>query len=437
MSMNINSISELPNIASISPAAITSLYSSPGDSDDTIRANFKPIAEQLLGTGSEISDMNSNLNFDGLSCSDMFVEVSYGKSNGLSSLKFNLGEALTKLAKTVAWVASLNMNALTESRANKLYVPYSGNLGEDDFWISGLKIMPPADVAENTFAALSIDGGVYVGTANTGNSNTVFQVRPNLDIPTIEILNNAKFVATGNTACEINNLTATNCDSTKLSATNLSVNNLRAGRYSNTSWNVRLDSTNIQNGQCDTAILNVTKMATTSSDITSLRADNLCASLNGATYRLSAVVGGLAATNLSATECKAVNLSSTKLSAYELSAGINGNIVNLEVPYTGEINVNALIANNFKAGGSQHDIVTLSSDSTALEVTNLRVTNTGTIANCDATSLKAGIKANNNILLQAISSDTHITLSKLLVNDADGLSANGISQLTAKAACWS
>ena len=174
--------------------------------------------------------------------------------------------------------------------------------------------------------------------------------------------------------------------------TYLSVNNLSAGRYGNTNWNVKLDSTNTLNGTYDSAILNVTKMAATNSDITSLRATNLCASLTGTAYRLSAIAGGLLATDLSATTCNVVNLSSTNLSAYSLSAGANGESANLKVQSTGAIEVSGLIAHDFRAGGRGHNVVVLSSNSEDLSVVNLYATNCNA-TNCSATNLWAGIKS--------------------------------------------
>jgi len=72
---------------------------------------------------------------------------------------------------------------------------------------------------------------------------------------------------------------------------------------------------------------------------------------------------------------------------------------------------------------------------------NLDVPNSGTIAinSLAATNLTAGIKtgaAGFNVLV-AGSTENKLTLNALNVTATNGLTAAGISELTAKAACWS
>ena len=128
----------------------------------------------------------------------------------------------------------------------------------------------------------------------------------------------------------------------------------------------------------------------------------------------------LSSTNLSAHDCKIDSLQAALSgSTYVFSAGNTG------------ITAEAITASNLYAGlnNSNYKLQVLA-NSDPIEISRLAAAN-----------LSAGISSDTqgdtDILLKALDNSEELVLKKLRVTESAGLTANGISELTAKAACWS
>lgn len=365
------------NINSISelPALAASILSASSQQQLTSVSKAYNDAHTIVG-GKDLSNLNE-LGFKSLSCKSMSVEVSYMSENGkLSSCKFDLGKALNNISETLAWIAYLNSSGLTREVADDLYVPYTGNMGEGKKAVSGLHIVSPDSSTTTAATSLSV-----VGQASFSNSNNELMFEVNTG--------DGQIKATG---CEItcSNVTC-NIDG-NLSATNAYCNTLAAGLYAvgnSQSWNL-----------------------------------NVLSGTNG-TYPNPATVNQLCCNALSST-----NLSAQECSANRLQAALSGNTYVFSAGSTGT-SATTITASNLYAGlnNSSYKLQVLANNS-PIEISQLAAEN-----------LSAGISANSHgntdTLLIANDDSEALVLKKLRVTESAGLSANGISELTAKAACWS
>ena len=478
--MNINSISELSNISAttVVPAAVRTLSAASTDnkgvySEDIVKDNFKGIATALLGSQAQVSSLNSGLNFNTLSCDSMFVEVSHKDGSNYKSYKFDLGQALTDIAKTLAWVAALNMNALTEARAREIFFPYSGNMSDNAPAVSGIKLTTHNN-GNTDLNALSIMYGSV--TVSRGN-NIYFKVTPNVaaSAPQVQLYN---VLLTGNagTTVDVHNLTANTAKITNnISATNLSANSLKAGLYNSTMWNMQQGNNN--DG------LSVIKLTADTSENNILRANSLCAGLTSDNYILSAeknlstlsvislyskgkitaktditADGTITGKNIYATADLTGNtiiageditaagdittdngtIAGKALKAtHTLSAGIDpNNNVNLNVQRTGTITINSLNAGTLHAGGTNYGLLQANSGADSITINNVYVTSLLSGGTLKGDSLFGG-KLGESFTLNVPASNDTITIGKLNVNGNNGLTAAGVSHLTAQAALWS
>lgn len=369
------------NINSISelPALEASILSASSQQQLTSVSKAYNDAHTISG-GNDLSNLNE-LGFKSLSCKSMSVEVSYMSENGkLSSCKFDLGKALNNISETLAWIAYLNSSGLTREVADDLYVPYTGNIGEGKKAVSGLHIVSPDSSTTTAATSLSV-----VGQASFSNSNNELMFEVNTG--------DGQIKATG---CEITCSNVTCSIDGNLSATNAYCNTLAAGLYAvgnSQSWNL-----------------------------------NVLSGTNG-TYPKSATVNQLFCNSLSSSL-----LSAQECSANILQAGLSGSTYVFSAgSIRGSIGVSAqaITASNLDAGlyDSSYKLQVLA-DGNPIEISQLAAEN-----------LSAGISANshgnNEILLIANDDSEALVLKKLRVTENAGLSANGISELTAKAACWS
>ncbi len=531
--MNIQSISEL-NALSDKYEAIRSL-SAVLSTDTSAIHDFNEIAPAIC-TDTDVSNILNKVAFDVLSCKDFYVEASYQSGNSYQSLKFNLGDALSRLAKSLALIAIKNLNALTKERADDLYVPFSGNIGSDKA-VSGLWIQQTG-AADNT-TALSVDGPVFVCNAS---KQKLLEINPNNSISSSTITINGGTFNASSTSSNFSKLTATEIKATnEISTATLKANSLYAG-LSNNTWNftqqannitcsiagcltantgnfVNLTATNLtantayagkNSDDKYTLTANGTGVTTSALTAASLacngninstgfihsNASISCAGTLSSTTALCtgggfncagaiecggnihadesiSCAGTLSSTTALCTgggfncagaiECGgnihtiesiscAKNLSSTALTvggniscsgtltvSTALKAGFStpeggSEQINLYVPNSGEIKIAQLSSTTIKC----KDHLYAGHDSTTW---NLDVPNSGTIAinSLAATNLTAGIKtgaAGFNVLV-AGSTENKLTLNALNVTATNGLTAAGISELTAKAACWS
>lgn len=368
--MNINSISELSPV-------VEEIISASNKAQLTAVAQEYYRANDI--SGSSLSNL-AELGFNTLSCGDMNVEVSITEAGKLQSKKFNLGKALNDISKTLAWIAYLNSAGITKDEADELYVPYSGNIGENKKSISGLHIVPPNN-NENT--ALSVEKNAVF--SNADNTDVIFEIIATGATPTVKA-----------TECTID-FAAASCNVGQLSATTASCNALSAGLYtigSGSDWNMKVDY----------------------------------GISNGSSFPKPAIF----------TQLSCANLSSTLLSTGNCSVKTSLVVAQSDDDSSMQFAVDSygVSANHFKAtnlcAGLNND------DSYKLSV--LSGIGAIKIANLEATNLCAGISSNSNQtvnVLEALSDKEYLTLHKLKVSADSGLTAAGISELTAKAACWS
>lgn len=242
--MNIQSISELTALTALYPNACKT-FNARLNTDSNATTDFNEIAK-AINSNYTINNILDNQNFNVLSCQDFFVEASYETTNNVyKSLKFNLGDALSRIAKTLALIAIKNLNALTKDKADEYYVPYSGNIGPNKKPVTGLWIQQTGSAGNTT--ALSVDGPVFVCNAS---KQKLLEINPNNSIGSSTItINGGTFNASSTSQSNFSKLTATaitastNAEIRQLSADKLSANELSLGRKSETSWLVTLNDT--------------------------------------------------------------------------------------------------------------------------------------------------------------------------------------------------
>ncbi len=369
------------NINSISelPALEASILSASSQQQLTSVSKAYNDAHTIVG-GKDLSNLNE-LGFKSLSCKSMSVEVSYMSENGkLSSCKFDLGKALNNISETLAWIAYLNSSGLTRDVADELYVPYTGNIGEGKKAVSGLYVVSP-DSSTGVATSLSV-----VGQASFSNSDNDLMFEVNADDNQINATNCE--ITCSNVTCNIDG---------DLSAAHAYCKTLVGGLYTvgnSQSWNL-----NVLSGTNGTypnpATVNQLFCNSLSSSVLSAHecnVDSLQAGLSGSTYVFSA--GSIRGS---------IGVSAEAITASNLYAGLYDNSYKLQVlADPNPIEISKLAAENLSAG--------ISSD------------------------MQHGTK---DVLLIAHDDSDELVLKKLRVTESAGLSANGISELTAKAACWS
>ena len=413
MAMNIRSITELPDYPLSTPLT--------ADSSTALSTALKDAI-----TGWEIDGGGlGSIGFQMLSCAkNSYIEVATQNK----SYKLDLNKILDNINKTMAYVAWLQSSGITKEEAEELFVPYTGNMHAGGKAVTGLYIATP-----DTGTALKVDG------------QAIFQ-----DSKGINIILSTK----SDGICYTEKLSGKEISSEKLtgkgiSGTNLTVNNLYAGL---TGSDYKLSATN--------QIVTIADLTATN-----LTAGNLCAgsTTDGNSYKLSVNSNTAQAAQMKINQLTSYNLSSAKLTAVNLSAG--------GMDSTTAYALQVLASPETSADGQQYYIKTKELSATKLATPTFQA---NTLIAID--SLSAGEKTGGGYYVVASKdnnvkglSATMVTTDTLNIKDlqvtntmyvgqkdgnqwnvtadktqctiqsckANSLTADGIAQLTAKAACWS
>ena len=418
--MNINSINELTELKWTDLSAANA---------DVLSNVSKAYADTNKISTSDISGLNQ-FGFHSISCIDeMNIEVSYKVDNYYKSCKFNLGKALNYISQTLAWIAYLNIGSLTKLCADQLYVPFSGNLGENDKWISGLKIKSAA-TSSNTALCVAGSSQFILSTALQSSTTTLFEVIADQNSPKV-VVENGTLEAKTNVSCELENA---------------SIYNLSAGKYRN-DWNMKIHSLD---AATDASAIPVSvSYISANGKFNNLTAENaiinsLSAGANNDRYFLCANSTSAYASNLSIAALTSLNNIATNLcvnnlyaGAYGIDINTNDTSANLAVKGTETIKVQKLSSANLSAqncinsnlSAGKNNKLIVEDDNEPIKIENIAIKNIyAGLADYDDYS--------SNSLLNVKSDDLYIKIKKLQVSENDGLSAAGIAQLTAAAACW-
>ena len=419
MAMNIRSITELPEY----PSSLS--VSLKADRSQPLSTALKDAISRWEINGGGLG----SIGFDMLSCAEnSYIEVATKNT----SYKLDLNKILDNINKTMAYVAWLQSSGITREEAEELFVPYTGNMHTGGKAVSGLYI-----ATSDNGTALCVNGPVSFQD-QTGR-NIAFST------------NSASCFATYLSATNLSSksISSTALTSISISGTNLTASNLTASGclYAG------------QNGP--DYKLTATKDNVTITDLTatSLTAGNLCAGTNGNEYKLTANSTTMKITNLTAD-----NLSSAQLTAVNLSAGGASNTSQyaLQVSATAEttnendqryyikakelsatmldtpvFQAQTIIATDTLHAGKKND-----KDGAGYYVEASNKVNglSATTVTTDSLHIK-DLSVTEHLYAGQNGNEWNLTATndccKAQKLSATGLTASGISELTAKAACWS
>lgn len=416
MAMNIRSITELPDYPLSTPLT--------ADSSTALSTALKDAITEWEIDGGGLG----SIGFQMLSCAkNSYIEVATQNK----SYKLDLNKILDNINKTMAYVAWLQSSGITKEEAEELFVPYTGNMHAGGKAVTGLYIATP-----DTGTALKVDGPVSFQD-QTGR-NIAFST------------NSASCFATYLSATNLSSksISSTELTSISISGTNLTASNLTAsGRLyagqDGTSYNLLATNSAVK-------IIDLTA--------TNLTAGNLCAGTNGSEYKLTAnsskmKIPNLTADNLSSAQLTAINLSAggaSNTSQYALQVSATADTINDQRYYikakelsatmldTPIFQAQTIIATDTLRAGKKNDkdgagyYVEASNKVNGLSATTV-TTDSLHIKDLYVTEhLYAGYNGNEWNLT---ATGDYCKAQKL---SATGLTASGgISELTAKAACWS
>lgn len=405
MAMNIKSISELSSFSEVK-----GLYSPLlcNESSASLTDALKGAINSWTNGSGEIS----SIGFNTISCApDTYIEVASKSSTDspYTSYKLNLSELLDNINKTLAWVAWVQTNGITKAEASSLFVPYEGNIGKNKP-VSGLYIVTP-----DAGTALCVEGPVMFSNNNQLN----FETKEGGCY--ISTLNASKAVVQELTGNDINVLSTfvvgpvnnyvVSANSELMNARQLSVANLTAEKLTagTNDWQIVADATGTRASK-----LSIGNLLGDEGHIASLTAENLFAggSVNFALCAFSTPVGEY--------YVKTKALSAEALNTPQFTAS---KIIATDELYAGKIDGDE----GYYVKASNIGTITGLS-ATKIRTPQLEIEKLSVLSNMYVGKGQADNEWNIN------ASNSRCDVNQL---SAKGLSADGIAQLTAKAACWS
>ena len=425
---NIRSISELDTLVA-STNSTTNLKS--------LSVSFNNIDSLTAAFGYEaVSDM-LNHGYDTLSCPDgTYIEMSIQENGSRKSYKFDFSDFLNRLNKTLAAIVKLNAGGITKAQADEYYVPLSGNPTNP---MTGTLYIS-VDAGET---ALSASGPSYFGFG-TSMKIEVLETEIRVHSPTkIDNDLSASNLSASNYLC-CNNL---KCTTDASIGHNLTVNGTATIKDANISASADItkahlmSKTTIDDG--DFTTLSGTNLYAATLSSTNLKAASLSAT-NGAISNKLTVKDIENTNNISTTTSAFFGYANDSFALSVRPSNAGGYYVLAKELSASELRTptfkaNTIIAINELKAGIKSDSETEyyvhasnSSDMKGLSATNLS-TPTFTAANIIATyTLKGGRIDAGNFQFEATT-----TVANARSSHITALTADGISELTAKAACWS